>query len=98
MNARRPRTQRARVGGLTRASAKEDGEELSHQEPQQPTKCLVKKEGGEKKEKSPNKIMDQEAKSLKLGAITGETEQQEETPESGHRCFTSQQHFAEQRN
>jgi hypothetical protein len=53
---------------------------------------------GEKKEKSPNKIMDQEAKSLKLGAITGETEQQEESPESEHRCFTSQQHFAEQRN
>jgi hypothetical protein len=42
--------------------------------------------------------MDQEAKSLKLGAITGETEQQEESPESEHRCFTSQQHFAEQRN
>jgi hypothetical protein len=38
-----------------------------------------KRGGGEKKkEKSPNKIMDREAKSLKLGAITGETEQQEE--------------------
>jgi hypothetical protein len=33
--------------------------------------------GGEKKEKRPNKIMDLAAKSLKLGAITGETEQQE---------------------
>jgi hypothetical protein len=55
--------------------------------------------GGGKKEKSPNKIMDQEPKFLKLGVITGETEQQEESPESEHRCFTSQQHFlAEQRN